>query len=249
MRVAALYDIHGNLPALEAALADVERLGVDAIVVGGDVALGPMPRETLERLLALGGAVRWVRGNADRELVSPAANGDGVWRLRSAWAAGQLTSAHRDLLRGLPTTLTVEIEGLGPTLFCHGSPRSDEEIITSASPDERLLPMLASVTERVVVCGHTHVQFDRVAKHTRIVNAGSVGMPYEGSPGAYWALLGPGVSLRRTSYDVEAAAERIRSTAYPEPDELLSDLFESPVPAAEATGAFERMAADRERVD
>lgn len=250
MRVAALYDVHGNLPALEAVLADVERAGVDAIVVGGDVALGPMPRETLERLLALGEGVRWVRGNADRELVAPTgSDGDDVWRRRSAWAADQLTTGQRELLRVLPTTLTIEIEGLGPALFCHGSPRSDEEIITSVSPDERLLPMLDGVAERVVVCGHTHVQFDRVVDSIRVVNAGSVGMPYQGSPGAFWALLGPDVSLRRTTYDFEAAADEIRSSGFPEPGELLSDMFESPVPAAEATEFFERMAADGARVD
>lgn len=202
MRVAALYDIHGNLPALEAVLSDLETVTPDLVVVGGDAVLGPFPRETLETLLALDERARFVRGNTDRIL------GDFV--------ADALTPEQRAFLAGLPLTMSLEVDGLGSVLFCHASPRSDEEIVTRLSPETRLAPMLEGVAEEVVVGGHTHVQFDRRAAGKRMVNAGSVGMPYEDGPGAYWALLGPDVELRRTAYDLEAAAERIAVSGYPD---------------------------------
>lgn len=202
MRVAALYDIHGNLPALEAVLEELESVAPDLVVVGGDAVLGPFPRETLETLLALDERARFVRGNTDRAL--------------DDFAAGELTHEQRDFLAGLPLTVSVEVDGLGPVLFCHASPRSDEEIVTRVSPDERLAPMLERVAEEVVIGGHTHVQYDRSAAGKRIVNAGSVGMPYEDQPGAYWALLGPGLELRRTPYDLEDAVARIAASDHPD---------------------------------
>src|SRR6202040_4083507 len=117
-----------------------------------------------------------------------------------------------------------EIGELGPTLFCHASPRSDEEPITRLTPAQRLDEMLAGTAEEVIVCGHTHVQFGRTHKGRRIINAGSVGMHSEGRPGAYWLLIGPDVELRRTTYDLADAARRIRSTGYPDPDELVERL-------------------------
>ena len=177
MRVAALCDIHGNLPALEAVLEDVEAAGVDLIVWGGDVAFGPDPAGTIARIREVGG--RYVMGNADREIVE-----------------------QYDFLATFEPTVTVDLDGLGPTLFCHGSPRSDEEIITRATPPERLAPMLAGVGERLVVCGHTHQQFDLRCGDHRVLNAGSVGMPYEGVAAAFWLLLGPTIEFRRTAYDI-----------------------------------------------
>ncbi len=229
MRVAALYDVHGNLPALEAVLADVQEAGVDRVVVGGDVvALGAFPRETLEELLALDERAAWVRGNGDR---TP-----------DEFAAERLTREQLEFLAGLPLTLRLEIDGLGPTLFCHATPRSDEEIFTRLTPDERLARMLADVAEAVVVCGHTHVQVDRTAAGKRIVNAGSVGMPYADEPGAYWALLGPEVELRRTLYDLEAAAERIRASGWPQADEFVRENLLQVPDADEASRYFEDLA-------
>jgi predicted phosphodiesterase len=253
MRVAALYDIHGNLPALEAVLSEVESEAPDLIVVGGDLASpGPMPRETLDRLLALEGRARLIRGNTDRDLVDhydgssmlrETVGADNVWVRRGEWAADQITEAQRDVLAALPETVVLDIEGLGPTLFCHGSPRSDEEIITRLTPDARLGEMLAEVAENVIVCGHTHVQFDRAHEHKRVVNPGSVGMHWEGRPGAYWMLIGPDVELRRTTYDIADAAKRIRATGYPDPDELLERLTANdPSIAEEASVLFERAA-------
>jgi predicted phosphodiesterase len=197
LRVAALYDIHGNLPALEAVLAEVD---ADAIVLGGDIVGGEEPRAVLERLRGLDSA-HWLRGNAERELVAPGPPREGgpppgvLEELKS-----RLSEDDIDFLYGLPERLTLEVDGLGEVLFCHATPRNDYEIFTILSPDERVLEMMGGVPQRVVVCGHTHVQDDRRIGEYRVVNAGSVGMAYEDTPGAYWALLGPDVGLRRTSY-------------------------------------------------
>ncbi len=211
MRVAALFDIHGNLPALEAVLAELE--DDCAVLVGGDAASGPMPAETLELLRSLGERVHFVRGNADRVLDLtglPELNRQG--RL---WVAERLGDEALQFLNGLPLDVVLDVDGLGAVRFCHGAPGSDEEPITRATPDERLRGLLAGIGESVVVCGHTHVQFDRTVDGVRVVNAGSVGAPYEARLGAYWLLAGPSISLRRTPYDVHAAAERIRATGYP----------------------------------
>jgi putative phosphoesterase len=249
MRVAAIYDIHGNLPALDAALADIEELGVDAIVVGGDIASGPMPAETLERLRRRRDPVYFIRGNADRRYEYPenAWNSDDIWLVRGWWAEQQLNARQRDFLDRLPEQAVLTVVGLGPVLFCHGSPRSDEEIITPATSDARLAEILAEVREEVVVCGHTHVQFDRRLGAKRIVNAGSVGIPYEAEPGAYWALLGPDVQLRRSPYDFKQAAELIRESGYPGADEHIEMLFVQPSPSrrGEAIKFFEKTAEEQ----
>ena len=224
MRVAALYDVHGNLPALEAVLAEVEAEGVDLILVGGDVASGPMPVETLSRLQALG--ARFIRGNADRVLdfVGGGGGDPEVWRRSRLWVAERLGEDQLRFLADLPLDAVVEVDGIGPVRFCHGSPGSDEETITRLTPDERLRRLLTEVEERVVVCGHTHVQFDRVVDGVRVVNAGSVGAPYDARPGAYWLLAGRELSFRRTPYDVVAAVERILATGYPRAEEAAADL-------------------------
>ena len=237
MRVAALYDIHGNLPALEAVLPEVAEIGADVLLVGGDVAAGPFPRETLERLTERGDRVRFIRGNADRALLEKGTGGPAPspWPERQEWASAQLTNAQRQLFVDLSQTAVLEVDGLGEVLFCHGSPRSDEEIVTRATSPERLSEILAGVEQRIVVCGHTHVQFDRIVGGIRLVNAGSVGMPYEDEPGAYWALLGPDVELRRTEYDLESAAAAIRATGFPGADEFAA-VRGNPTPAHQPRG-------------
>jgi putative phosphoesterase len=190
LRVAALYDIHGNLPALDAVLAEVD---ADVIVVGGDTVAGPWPSETLERLRALDGDVRFIRGNADREVYEVERQGLAPAEMME-FVRERLSAEQLEFLRGFPLTVSV-----GPVLFCHATPRNDEEIFTKISPDERWCEALAGVEADVVVCGHTHVQFDRRIGDIRLVNAGSVGMPYEHEPGAYWALLDAAdVELRHT---------------------------------------------------
>jgi predicted phosphodiesterase len=237
MSVAALYDVHANLPALEAVLAEVD---ADTILVGGDVALGPMPRETLSLLRERGAT--FIRGNCDREVATPG-EGEELWTRRARWVHEQLDDEEHAFLRDLPHPLPMEIDGLGQVLFCHGSPRSDEEILTAITPPKRLDPILDGVTQDLVVCGHTHAQFDRLVGDRRLVNAGSVGMAYEGEPGiAAWALLGPTVELRRTRYDVEAAAELVRETGFPEADELVNEALLHPPSAEEVTAHFESLA-------
>ncbi len=241
--VAALYDVHGMAPALEAVLAEPAVAAADRVLVGGDTVLGPFPRETLDLLRALGDRALFIRGNADR-LVGEQPPDD-PWAERNAWVAEALGNAGVSEVTGWPETVVLDVEGLGPTLFCHGSPRSDTELLTLATNPERLRPILAGVAERVVVCGHTHVQFDRALDGTRLVNAGSVGMAYEGEPGAAaWALLGPDVELRRTRYDAEATAARVRASGFPGADEFVEEYVLHAYSAAEATEAFEQLAAE-----
>jgi predicted phosphodiesterase len=250
VRVAALYDIHGNDAALAAVLAELDGLAVDLIVIGGDVAGGPFPCETVDSVRALGDRALAIRGNGERELVearlrlddgSARIDPDDVWSSRTHWAAGALDQDRLDWMGALPPLASVAVDGLGEVLFCHGSPRSDEEIVTRLSPEARIEPMLAGVSRRTVVLGHTHVQFDREVGGRRIVNAGSVGMPYEGEAAAFWVLLGPGVELRSTRYDVEALCARVRASGIPAPDEL-ADGLASPPGGDEASEFFERMA-------
>jgi predicted phosphodiesterase len=229
MRLAVLADIHGNLPALDAVLRDVEAAGADAIVLNGDLATGPMPAETLDRLAGLGDRAIWVRGNADREL---AAACDGVLdpglpdvvRIPTEYCASRLDRRHRDLLAGLPLSVSLAVTGLGPVLFCHATARDDTEIVLVDSGLDKYRAAFDGTDEPTVVLGHTHMPFDRLAGCRRFVNPGSVGMPYGGT-GAYWALLGPDVTLRRTGYDAEAAGETFRSAApgYPDLAEFIAE--------------------------
>ena len=238
MKVAVLADIHGNLPALEAVLAEVDAAAPDLVVVCGDVASGPLPAESIDLLRSLPGA-RFVSGNADRGLVSAfdgAGNSSGP--LSNEWCAAQISQDQRDFLASFVETVSVAVDALGRVLFCHGSPRSDEEMMTSETADERLGAFVAGVDADVVVCGHTHMQFDRMAGSVRVVNPGSVGMPY-GEPGAYWALLGPEVEMRRTDYDRDAAAERIRQSTWPDAEEFATSNVVS-VPSKEQALAFFR---------
>ncbi len=209
MTVAALYDIHGNTPALEAVLADIPD---DAVIVcGGDCAAGPFPGETLELLRSLGDRVRWIRGNADREL-DPSEQGIAPPDVIS-WVRDQLTAEQIAFLHGQPEQVELEVEGVGMVLFCHATPRNDTEVFIEGTPDESVRPLFEGVTADVVVCGHTHMQFQREVSGITVVNAGSVGMPYEERPGAYWALLGPGIEHRRTEYD----AAPLAGSAFPGP--------------------------------
>ena len=233
-----MYDVHANLPALEAVLRELEASGPDLVVVGGDVALGPMPSETLELLLGLRREVRFVRGNADRE----AADGAGK---PGAWVATRLDDERRAFLAGLPLTEAVEVEGLGRVLFCHATPRSDEEIVTRATPESRMAEALADVEADVVVCGHVHVRYERTVAGKRVVNPGSVGLPYEAEPGAYWGVLGPDVSLRRTGYDVAAAVDAIRATGFPAAEEMFAETLLAPPSPDDVTDYFERVARER----
>jgi putative phosphoesterase len=223
MRIAALYDIHGNLPALQAVLGDIRREDVDQIVVGGDVVLGPMPRETLAVLRDLDRPVRFIQGNCDREVLA-LMRGTETGTLREQirgvvqWVAQELRFDDEQMLASWPETLRIELSD-GDVVFCHATPRNDMEIFTRTTPEAVLVPVFEHLDAALVVCGHTHMQFDRMIGSVRVVNAGSVGMPF-GEPGAYWLLLGPDVQLRRTTYDLAEAAQHVRATSYPQAEEF-----------------------------
>ena len=219
MRVAALYDVHGNLPALEAVLAEVEGEGVDAIVVGGDIAAGPpQPREVVERVRALPGA-HCIRGNADRLRDAEFAGDEGL-----GWLLGRLDDEQVEWLVSLPFSVVLD-----DTLYVHATPQDDTTVITERSTDEKLAELIRDVEQRRVVAGHTHMQLERRVGEKLFVNPGSVGWPYEGVPGARWAILGEGVELRSTEYDRERAAELIRRSGHPRAEEIAAEnILESP---------------------
>ena len=246
MKVAALFDIHANLPALEAVLQEVHEAEVDQIVVGGDVVPGPMPRETLRCLLDLDLPVQFIYGNGELAMLAQmAAKDEGsvtYWGTTSGkplpeqfrpvyrWTAKQLYPDYERVLARWPKTLTLEIPVAGRVRFCHSTPRSETEIFTRLTPEEKLLPIFDGLNVSVVVCGHTHMQFDRMIGKTRVVNAGSVGEPY-GEPGADWLLLGPDVQLQHTSYDLTKAVERIRNTEFPGVEDFVRDITQPPAEA------------------
>ena len=213
MRIAALYDIHGNLPALEAVLSDVRAATVDHLVIGGDVLPGPMPRETLDLLWSMEIPSTFITGNGEvAVLVEREGRDSGVpapYRAATQWVADQLTPGDVERIAAWPKTARVD-----DRFFCHATPRNDHEIFIRTTPEDRLIPVFALAAAAVVVCGHTHMQFDRMVGGVRVINAGSVGMPFA-EPGAYWLLMGEAIELRRTVYDLDRAADRIRGTAFP----------------------------------
>jgi putative phosphoesterase len=246
MRVAALYDIHGNLPALEAVLEQVRQADVAHIVIGGDVAPGPMLRDTLQLLMNLDVPVQFIQGNCEvAVLVERTGSEPPDWyrhipeqaREVVRWQARHLDPVHTQLFASWPKTLRLHIQGLGDVLFCHATPRDENEIFTRLTPEDRLLPVFQGLDVALVVCGHTHMQFDRTIGQTRVVNAGSVGMPF-GQPGADWLLLGPDVQLRHTDYDFTSAAERIRATDYVQAEEYAARYVLHPPSEAEMLDAF-----------
>jgi predicted phosphodiesterase len=253
VRVAALYDIHGNLPALEAVLADVRNSGVDRVVIGGDVIPGPMPHETLALLFDLDLPVQFIYGNGELGVLAQIVPGDSAEMTYSGtvsgaplpaplqegvrWTGRQLRSEQVDTLRSWPGTIEIEHPELGKVLFCHGTPWSETDGFTRLTLEESLLPVFQGLAGQLVVCGHTHMQFDRMVGTTRVVNAGSVGMPF-GQPGAYWLLLAGDVQLRHTPYDLASAAGRIRATQYPQAEEFAARSILEPPSEEEMARTF-----------
>lgn len=226
--------MHGNAPALEAVLTELAAAGIDLVVFGGDLTWGPLPEETRQLVEPLAPRSVFVRGNADRALVRCAERLDAGEAAglseREAWLARRHSQATRALLESFVPQAVVDIAGLGRVRFCHGSPRSDEELVTPATPEARMKALLASVTETVLVSAHTHLQFDRRVAGIRSINPGSVGMPYAGRPGAYWALLGPDVELRRTEYDLDETVRRYRASGDPASEQMVELLLDAPSP-------------------
>jgi putative phosphoesterase len=236
VRAAAISDIHGNLPALEAVLAEIEREDVDAIIVVGDTISGPWPVEVFDAVTAL--ETRVVRGNADDEVVRRSTR----YGPLATWCADLLGDERLGTADAWPLTLEMEVDGLGRVLVCHSTPTSDEVIHTRITPDDELLELVGPVEADVLVHGHTHVQFDRtLSSGLRVVNAGSIGMSYEGRRGAFWTLLGPAVEFRRTDYDVDAAVTAMRGTGAPGIDDLLIRYLLDPPDPNETTEYFESL--------
>lgn len=242
MRVAVLSDIHANLPALDAVLDELRAAEVDAIAVTGDVLPGPFPAETLERLLGLDLPVHIAHGNGDLAVLAQLAAADPAevtyWGTTSGdplppplveelrWTAEQVAH-YQGVIHSWPKSLTLDVTGLGPALFCHATPHDETAIITRVTSEERARPLLAGLEESVVGCGHTHMQMDRTIGRTRVLNAGSVGM-CTARTGADWLLLGPDVEFRHTDYDLEAAADLVRASAYPSAEHFASRTILAP---------------------
>ncbi|HEY4281418.1 MAG TPA: metallophosphoesterase family protein [Chthoniobacterales bacterium] len=242
MRIAVLYDIHGNLPALEAVLEEIEQLDVDRIVIGGDVVPGPMPRETLYKLSNLRVPTDFIHGNGEIAVLKQMAGQQPSavpqqFRPIIEWTGQQFDCEQEQLLKTWPRTIRLDLPSLGPVLFCHATPRNENEIFTRATPEDRLKPIFEGIDAATAVCGHTHMQFDRFVGATRVINAGSVGMPF-GRAGAYWLLLGPDVQLRHTPYDLEAAATRIRRSSYPQAQQFAQNNILNPPSEEQMLEAF-----------
>jgi predicted phosphodiesterase len=250
--VAVLSDIHGVLPALDAVLAEPDVRDADVIVLTGDMLTGPQPAGTFDRLEALGDRAHWVKGNCERDLVA-AARGEPYFvppkgTPYGPWIAEQLDDDRLARIDALPATLTLDVHGLGEVLFCHATPRDDEEFVFVDSDFARWDEVLAEVPHdvRAIVCGHTHMPFARLVDRRLIVNAGSVGMPY-GSTGAQWALLANGaVTLRHTEFDREAAcAAIVADSSYPDVEWWTDFFVRNPPSDREALTTFKEQLAQR----
>ncbi len=198
MRIAVLADIHGNLPALRAVLAEIDREPVDALVVAGDVVGGPLVRQSLTRLDARAEPAHWLRGNSEREAVA----------------------------------------------VYDGAPASEGPAGTVATPGPALTDALDGVGEPLVVGGHTHRQFiRRIDEELTYVNAGSIGLPYEGRAGAFWMIVADGVpELRETGYDLEAAVAEMRASGLDGFDAQLERALLQPADPDAVAALLERMA-------
>lgn len=223
MTVAALADIHGNIQALDAVLADPRCAAADEIVVLGDVVAGTFPAECFDRLGALGDRVMVLRGNADRIVLE-----DDVEESR--WVRERLGPERLAAVAAWPTSFVIEVDGLGALRCCHATPRGDEDILTPITPEEGAAIPFERTTEPVVLGGHTHIQFERRIRDWRFVNVGSIGRPRELRPAAYWALLGPDVELVSTDYDVAAAAEAVLASGQPSAGQVVDVLLHPPRP-------------------
>jgi predicted phosphodiesterase len=239
MNVLALYDIHGNIDALEAVLADPRAANPDVVLIGGDAVPGPFAQATLDRLAALD--ARWIRGNGEREVAeavtAPAPADDDLVAVTAKLTATEIGDAAASAFSALP--LTLELDGV---LYCHATPRRDDEMVTRISTPERWAEVLGGVTAAVVVAGHTHQHDDREVGGVRFVNAGSVGLPYEGDGAARWLWVADGVpEARQTVYDAAAAGTRMLEV-WPDARSIDAALIE-PVEPMVVTRMFEDLVA------
>lgn len=239
MRIAVIADIHGNLPALRATLADLDAAGVDATVVLGDTTGGPLVDACLDLLESRDGPLHWVAGNGERETVECF---DGWYEGRDdkvRWAARSLDRGWRDRMASWPISIVVD-----GVCFCHATPRADDENLTRATEVAVLTEAADAAGTALVVGAHTHQQFIRELPDGRVIaNTGSVGLPYEGRPGAFWMVVDDGApQLRETHYDIAAAADELRESGFPGVEDMLNDSLINPVDPRWVTAFFEHLA-------
>jgi putative phosphoesterase len=240
-RVAVLGDVHGNAVALRAVLAELSQEDVDCVVWTGDLSWGWQPRETIALIRSVSLPARFVRGNAERALLELSTGTRTEPTERDAWMVAQHAKADLDFLATFEERVSLELDAVGSTLFCHGSPRGDNECLTVETNSERIAAAMTGVSERVLVTGHTHCQYDREVAGVRTLNPGSVGMPYEGRTGAaFWAILGPDVELRCTEFSLVEALAALRATDDPAAEQM-AEMLTAPASPAELIEHAERL--------
>lgn len=206
MRDAVLFDVHGNLKALDAVLAEARAEGFDRLLFGGDLVLfGPEPAACVDRLRGLGDQLVAIKGNTDRYVIDRQDEvtgwADALGEDRLAW------------LNSLPAQLALPEQD---ALLVHATPRGDEEMLMPETPASEAAKMLTGVSQHTLLCGHVHIQYRRPLAGHEVINPGSVGMPLDGDPRAAWAVISDGqLELRRVSYDVEAVADRVEREGGP----------------------------------
>jgi putative phosphoesterase len=245
MRIAIISDIHGNLTALEATLADLASQGADQVVCLGDVASsGPQPHEVLRRLQDQ--EIPSIMGNTDAWLLNPKPyTGEEAFHQKvyaiDEWCARQLSAADREYLRTFEPTLEIAIDARRRLLCYHGSPQSNQDIIVATTPNEELERFLGGYQAAVLAGGHTHAQMLRRFRESIVINPGSVGLPYErvasgegerNVPWAEYALLSAdgdslSVAFRRVPLDVSEIVQAALSSGMPHADWWVSDWAES----------------------
>lgn len=222
MKIACLFDIHGNWPALHWVLTELSQLNIDQIIVGGDIVSGPMPKETMETLFQIKDKIIWIGGNGDDDVLAALSNQpfnknlSEYGRIVSMWVAHKLGPEFEIFLKGLPIRYNLFTAEYGRMCFCHATPESKEEIFTPATNEAIMKELFKRIDYDIVICGHTHIQFERVVNSVRILNAGSVGMPFSGHHGADWILItSEGIAFKNTQYDNLKAREILARTNYP----------------------------------
>src|SRR5262245_40133787 len=242
-RVAVVSDVHGNSVAFDAVLSEALREPTDVLLNLGCLTYGPRPSAVAATLAGLPIPVLSVRGNGDRAVLELVAGTRAPQTDRDRFAIDHHDEAALAVLGGTEPVFEIEVPGLGTIVCCHGSPRSDVELITPATSTPRLRDALGGRSCAVLATGHTHLQFDRRLGFVRSVGPGSVGLPYhDGPPGARWAMLGPDVELRTSGYDLDAAIAD--AAGYPEVERWARMLTAPPTLAEIVADAEARLFSD-----
>jgi diadenosine tetraphosphatase ApaH/serine/threonine PP2A family protein phosphatase len=243
-RLACLADVHANVAALDAIIASDDFATADAVAFLGCLTPGPEPQAVLQRCAQLAVPTYFLAGNGERAVIELAEG-----RTHDDWFAGRWILDRHGVegvaaIRSWPTGLIAHVAQLGDVRLCHGSPRSDIELLTPRTNADRIEAATADVDQRVVVHGHTHLQYERTVAGRRIVGAGSVGLPYtSGEFSAHWVLLGPGIELIQTPYDLSRTRSRIKDSSYPDP-RFLDTLEHPPSPEEIIEDAERRCVSD-----